>query len=308
MNFLTPSQINELLGIVDKYSITFLAHTVGTDILTKEDKRLLQSVGVSVKDINNATTNTAQAFKFGMLSMALGSSAKTMTYDQFKKYLSSGKFFPLSEVEQAALNRVKYSMGAELKRLSGNMKSDIERKIVVIDQGKAIHSGTVLSATQKAIEDRKSVGQLALEIGELTGQWNRDLGKIADYVMHEAFNEGRVAQINKGTGKVYFDVYPGACKYCVKAYLTGGIGSEPKIFTLKQLRDNGTNIGKKPDAWQATISGVHPFCRCTANEFEEGYIWDPVTRTFTIPDPNRKRKVERKSKVGVTVNGKTTVI
>lgn len=304
--FLTPQQIAELLQIVDVYSTTFLANTVGTDILTSRDKALLKLIGFSTADINNATTNASQAFKFGMLSMAAGDNvAKNMTYSQFKKHLQSGKFFPLSDRDKAALARVKYQIASETRRLSNDMKNDIDRKLVVIDKGRLVHSEKVLLAAARAIQDRKSVAQLATELGELTSQWNRDMGRMADYVMHEAFNEGRVAQIDKGTGKVYFDVYPGACKHCTRLYLKGGIGSEPKVFTTAQLRANGSNAGRKQAEWKATIGPIHPWCRCTAREYVEGYVWDPVAGEFV---PGKERRVDRKSKIKVTVGNNTTEV
>lgn len=307
--FLTPNQIADLLRIVNVYSTSFLANAVGTDILTTADKATLRAAGFSTADIDNASTNAAQAFKFGMLSMALGDNASnSMTYEQFKKHIRSGKFFPLNKVEQAALERIKFQIANETRRLTGNMQRDIERKLVVIDQGRAVHSETVLSAAARAIKDRQSVAQLAGELGKLTEQWNRDMGRIADYVLHEAFNEGRVAQVAKGSGKLYFDVYPGACKHCIRLYLSGGLGSEPIIFDVAAIRANGSNVGKKQNEWKATIGPVHPWCRCTATEVPDGMIWDPVTRSFTTPDPQWQRRVQRRSRVNVTVGNETTEI
>lgn len=307
--FLTPNQIADLLRIVQTYSVSFLANTVGTDILTTEDKRLLRSAGFSTADIDNATTDTAQAFKFGMISMALGDAqSKAMTYDQFKKYLKSGQFFPLSKLEQAALQRIKQQMANETRRLTGNMQRDIERKLVVVDQGRPVHSEGVLTAAKRAIRDRQSVAQFAGELGKLTGQWDRDMGRMADYVMHEAFNEGRASQAARGTGKVYFDVYPGACKHCIRLYLTAGVGSDPKIFTIDEIRANGSNAGRKQSEWKATIGPVHPWCRCTINEVPDGFIWNPVTRDFSTPDPQWQRRVRRRSRVSVTVGDETTEI
>lgn len=305
--FLTTNQISELLQTVNIYSASFLATTIGTDILTDADKLVLKNAGFSTSSIDNASTNAALAFKFGMLSMALGDNvAKSMNYDQFKKHVSSGKFFPLNKVEQSSLERIKYQIANETRRLTGNMQRDIEQKLVVIDKGRPVHSVGVLSAAQKAIEDRKSVAQLAGELGKLTGQWDRDMGRISDYVLHDAFNEGRVAQINKGSGKVYFDVYSGACKHCIRLYLTGGIGSEPIIFNIDTLRNNGSNVGVKQINWKATIGPIHPWCRCTATEVPDGMVWDPVTRSFTKPDPKWERKVQRKSKVRVTIGDEIT--
>ncbi len=307
--FLTSAQIAELLQIVNIYSTTFLANTVGTEILTPEDKLLLRSQGFSLDQVNNASTDTAQAFKFGLISMALGdSTAKSMTYSQFKSHLKSGRYFPLSDVEKGALTRVKQQVANETRRLSGNMQRDIENSLVTIDRGRPVHSKGVLSAAQETIKNRESVAQLAGDLGRLSGQWDRDLGRMADYVLHDAFNEGRLAGIERGNGKVYFDVYPGACKHCIRLYLSAGPQSEPIIFTPDELRANGSNAGKKVDQWKATIGPIHPWCRCTASEKPEGFSWNPVTRDFSNPDPSFERRVRRRSRVNVTVGDTTTEI
>jgi len=308
--FLSPKQIAEVLKIVDKYTATHLATTVGVDVLTPMDKQILVGAGFDLKKLSSLKNlNVEQAFKFGLLSDALGDAGVSqMNYAAFKKHLESGRFIPLNTLEQGALNSLKYQAASEVKRKAAGIKSDIEGALVRIDKdGRAIHSKTVVTAAEQAIRDRKSAGQLATEIGKLTGKWNKDLGKVADYIMHETFNEGRIASIRRKNSKVYFDVYAGACKHCVKAYLKGPVGSEPKVFEINDLVANGTNIGKKVADYLPTISGIHPFCRCTASEVPDGYEWNQETRRFERPKVF-KRKVNRKSKVKVTVNGKTTII
>lgn len=79
------------------------------------------------------------------------------------------------------------------------------------------------------------------------------------------FNMGRVqSYMREGDGPntlIYFDVYPAACRHCIRLYLTAGIGSEPKLFTAEELIGNGTNIGRRVADWKPTIiTAVHPFC------------------------------------------------
>ena len=129
---------------------------------------------------------------------------------------------------------------------------------------------------------------------------------MADYVFHEAFNTGRVASIKRKNSQVYFDVFPGSCTKCIQLYLTAGVGSAPKVFEIETLMNNGSNVGLKKEDWKPTVGPIHPHCRCTANEVPEGYVWDEQTQSFT--QPKQERKVQRASKVTVTVNNKKTVI
>lgn len=304
----TPDQIQELKAVMDRYAITFIAHNIGTSVLSDVDKLILQSAGFSLKDIDESSSNVIQAFKFGLLSDALGNDvAKRMTYDKFKDHLSSGRFIPLNPYEKSAIEFLQFQAAAAMKLQVSNMKKDLDDTLVHVEKGKqAIHSKVVTDAAKKVIEERKSVQQLKSIIGHKTQQWDRNLGKMADYVLHEAFNNGRLASVRRKDSKVYFDVYPGACKHCVRLYLTGGVGSQPRVFTPEQLIANGTNIGKKVDEWKATVSGIHPHCRCTINEVPQGYVWNEETKSFD--KPKLERKVERKSKVKVTVGDKVTEI
>ena len=312
MTILSPDQIAEVLKIVDKYTLTFLAQSVGQDILSKDEKDTLKKYGIDLSKIDSHSSNVTQAFKFGLLSDAMGHAAsQKYTYDQFKESLKSGSFIPLNKQETSMLRALQYNTYADVKKLGGNVKNDIASGIVEVDRKGMVKAGRVVrDAVAESIEKRKGVNEIVSIIGNKTGQWNRDLLRIANYNLHEAFNQGRVANIErKGTeGRIYFDVFPGSCKHCIRLYLTAGFGSAPKVFKIDEIRSNGTNIGKKVTDWLPTISPVHPSCRCTANEVPDGYEWDEKTRSFTKPNKEFKRKVERKSKIGITVtrDGKST--
>jgi len=307
----SPNQIAELLAIVDRYTLGFLAHSVGSDLLTGEDHKTLANAGFDLQTLKglNGKLSIDAAFKFGMLSDALqNNTAKTMSYDQFKKFLASGKHIPLNKVEQGALNSLKHQMTSEVKRLSSNVKKDINDKLVYIDKNNRVkYSKVVMNEAKRTIIERRSVAQFAGELGKQTGKWNKDLGRVAEYVMHEAFNEGRLSSIERKGGKVYFDVFQGSCVHCARLYLKNGPGSEPRLFDIDDLRTNGTNAGKKVANWLATVGPIHPFCRCTINQQPEGYEWNPATRAFDIPK-KVQRKVQRTSKVKITVGDKTTEI
>lgn len=313
MKILTPKQIEEALKIVDKYTLTFVAQSVGEDILTKEDRDTLQSFGINIDNIKPHDSAVTRAFKFGLLSDALGHAAsQKLTYQQFTTSLRDGSFIPLNTQEKSMLQSLKYNTYGDVNRLGGNVKNDIRTGIIEIDKmGQARAGAVVRDSVREGIEKRKSVSQVASMIGKKTDQWNRDLLRIANYNMHEAFNQGRLSNMQRSAtagARVFFDVYPGACKHCIRVYLTAGFGSEPKLFKIEEIRGNGTNIGKKAKDWLPTVGPVHPNCRCTVNEVPEGYKWNPSTRAFDEPDKKAPKKVERKSKVKVTVtrNGETT--
>lgn len=94
-------------------------------------------------------------------------------------------------------------------------------------------------------------------------------------------------------------IWSGNCRHCISLYLTGGIGSRPRIFTVAELLANGTNIGRKSKDWKPVLGTVHPFCRCDLRFIPPGYEWDEDSKKFAPKPP--ENRVQRKSKVKITV-------
>jgi len=308
---LTPVEIQELLKLIDRYTTTFVAHHVGTDILMPDDLLLLQKAGINISSIKSYSSNVEQAFKFGILSEMM-ISPQLMSYPQLRAKLSNPMIVPLNSKEKGALLSLKQQTYNDLTGMKEKMKKDVTDQLVFADKklNEVKHSRVVTDAVSLAIQERKGVRSVVSEIGHATGQWNKDLGRIAEFVLHTAMDEGKAAGIERRSGVnalVYKDVYPGACFSCIRLYLSGGANSAPKIFKLSEIKGNGTNIGKKQKDWKAVLGGVHPWCRCTINNVPLG---------FTIEDYNKgnwiwtgtgfkvvkyERKVKRKSRAKVTV-------
>ena len=318
---LTPAQIEELLEVIDKYSLTFMAHHVGVDVLSDKEKEFLIKSGVKLSQITRTSYNVSQAFKFGILSDALQDSVvKNMSYDTLKEYISSGRVFKLNPLEKSALQSLEIQTAGELRKMANTIKGGMRNSLVNADKinHTVSHTKVVTDAAKKAIKDRKYVTSVISDIGHQTEKWDRDLGRIADYVMHTAFDEGRSMNIMKERGDqalVYKDVYPGACAHCARLLLTGGVGSEPKLFTVAELKGNGTNVGRKAKEWKAVIGPIHPWCRCTLQKVPFGLTREDLNSGEWAWDGNdfirsktAKQKVKRKSKVKITIGNKEIAV
>lgn len=296
-------QIEEMMEIIKLTHVSFIGEHVGSDNLTKDDKRLLKRFGIKTKKFKKKGS-VYSAFRFGLLADALGNErAKKMSYDQFKKFLGDGGFLPLTKQEQFAIEFIEQRMTNDIRGLS----TKIQREISNINQENTRsnwdkYSKRVDEKTKEAVADNSSVRELALGIQGNIEKWGRDFDRIADFNLHEAFDQGMAMSIQKKDPEafVYKDVYAGACKHCQRLYLTSGIGSKPKIFKIATLLSNGTNIGRKAKEWKPVVGATHPWCRCTVNHLPKGYKWDEKTKTF---EPNRI-ETGRKSKVGVTIKYK----
>lgn len=276
---LSPQQVFEVMSILDRYALVFIAHHIGPSTLTDSEKQLLSKSGVDFSKISSDQSKVSQAFKFGLLSSALGDArAKKMTYNQFLQYLKSGKMIPLTSLENAAIKTLQYQTRTDLDKFISRIKGDVSDKLVYANKKKnsVKHSKEVTAAVKSAIENRKGIQHVISELGHSTGKWNRDLGRIADFVMHTAMDEGRAAMYERQGGKqslVYKDVYDGACKHCIRLLLTGGVGSQPILFSLDQLKANGTNVGRKAIDWKAVVGPIHPWCYDSETEVLTNQGW-----------------------------------
>ena len=194
-------------------------------------------------------------------------------------------------------------MYKDVSHLSNKISRDITQ--IVENQNKAKkqrYEKIIRKESERAILNRSSATALASEIAHKTKDWARDFDRVADTVLHEAFDRGKAQNILREYGEtayVYKEVYAGACKHCQRLYLTAGIGSKPRIFKLSSITNNGTNMGKKVGNWQPVLGSTHPWCRCELIHIPRGYKWDEETKNF---EPVRDtRGVERKSKVKVTI-------
>lgn len=304
------SQIQDMLAILKRHELVFIATQVGTQFLTPADKAILLAAGIDVNKFTNSQGIIEHAFLFGILATAIGDKrAKNMTYAQFQKFLASGNYVPLTEVQRYALDQMKNRAYTDITNLGNRMRNAVSNAVVNSNRKRAaLAQKMIRSKAIKAVELRWSTRQLAAELAAASQDWEVDWQRIASYLMHEAYNTGRAQAILQEAGpdaEVYFDVYPGACKECKRLYLTDpdDPDSEPIVFKLADLMENGSNIGRKAAQWKPSIEPTHPYCRCTLNYKQPDRAWDPVTRSFT-------KVIKRKSKnpklQGVKLNIKIT--
>ena len=303
-------QIQDLLSILQRYQLTFIAQQLGVDYLTVNDKAILLAAGIDVDKFKNKKGIIEYAFLFGMLADAIGDKrAKNMSFSDFKKFVASKNFIPLTETEEFALEQLKNRAYTDITNLGARMRTGVSNAVIRNNQQQAKFVADVIKKKAiKAVELRSGARALAADLARTTKDWEVDWLRIAYYLTHEAFNMGRAQEIIKEHGydaEVYFDVYEGACERCRELYLVDpeNPDSEPKIFKLEEIIQNGNNIGRKKEDWLPTIAPTHPYCRCTINYKEKNMDWDAELRAFTKP----KKYVSKNPKLqGVKLNIKIT--
>ena len=284
----TLAQINDIIGILRKHKLLFIAEQLGLNYLSQTEKDILSAAGIDLTKYMNSSGIIEHAYLFGLLSEALGDDrAKDMNYQQFQKFIKSGNFIPLTEDEEFALEQLKNRAYTDLNSLGNRIATGTSNIIIKANQQQQNKIRDIVKKKSiNAIKYRQSATKLASEFGNATKDWERDWLRIAYYLLHDAYNTGRAKSIFKEYGEdaeVWFTVLEGACKHCMKLYLTDpdDIDSEPIVFKLKDIVANGNNIGRKVDELLPTISPIHPYCRCMINHKRPNTEWDRTTRSFS---------------------------
>lgn len=284
---LLPHQINDLLNIVQANQLVAIGRELGPEFLTPEDKKLLMRSGVDLDNIYDQSKDTLQLqFQLGMLAQSLGAAkVNKFNYSQLKEYIQHGDYIPLTAREIASINAIRNQTFTDLKKLGGTIFQDVNQ--VLGEKSLKAQADFIRTELEAGFLNKDTVTEIAHGIAEKTGDWSRDFERIVAYNSHLAFEEGKAAMIQRDAGDedptVYKTVFEGACEHCQNLYLMNGVGSQPRLFKLSQLRKNGTNIGRKVKEWLATLGPIHPFCRCLLNHLPKGYVWDKDKKSFVAP-------------------------
>ena len=260
-------QIQEILSLVDFRFADLVWKIFGPSHLTSQDKENLKKHGIDPGSLVKKIPPYWANWMFGLLSGKLSDyQAKQISYKDLLDYLARRQYETPSKREieeyEMACNRTYGS----LKGLGDKMKKDISSYISDSElRMRMEQERTIKEGVKRGIVERDTTKLIAAKISNQLNDWSRDWNRIVETEYQGVFNMGRVqSYMREGDGPntlIYFDVYPAACRHCIRLYLTAGIGSEPKLFTAEELIGNGTNIGRRVADWKPTIiTAVHPFC------------------------------------------------
>ncbi len=302
---LTPDQLHNVMELLDRQLLFFAGSTLGPQVLNDQEKELLSQHGVDYNKIHEEGKDLVNLnFHLGMLSNILSKEeTNRLTYDQLYKYIQSGAYIPLNKREQATIASIKMQSMADIRANGGRIFQDINGVVNnELYTARANQEEFLREQIAHGTASRESRRTIARKIARLSGDWSRDFRKSVQYISHTALNEGRAAMVHRRhgdneKGRVYFLVQPTACNSCKRAYLSG---NEPKLFTLRELEANGSNIGRKQADWLPTLGAMHPNCRCMVQEHIEGQVWNGSR--YVWPE-GKKEPISHRPKVRIVFNG-----
>ena len=254
-----PIDIQYITQIINQHYSFMIFTFLGEGVLSDYDRAILESYGIDIEKLREEFPPYMQMFMLGRLTAILEEKqSKELTQEDFQKYLEKGQFIPLSEREREEYSISREMTYSHLKGLANKVTDSTRNKMLEENKKQLIQE--VIS---EGVKDRKSISSIVSDLGHRTGEWDRDWTRIVTTEMQNIYNQGRASMVARKFGDdslVWKQVYPLACKHCIRLYLTYGIGSEPRVFKLSTLIENGNNIGRKVDDWKAVVPVTHPYC------------------------------------------------
>ena len=187
------------------------------------------------------------------------------------------------EAEKAALVSAHRSAGGFIRGLGAGYADDFSASIYEQWNGESILSTPDPAKRARALDViRQEVGaavltkptarEVAGRIRQRVGDLARDFERIAETELQAVHNEGQIYQavaIDGDDAMVARIPESTACSSC-RALFVNPETSEPYVFSVSKLAENGTNVGRKRADWVATAYPLHPKCRCDIIHVSEG--------------------------------------
>jgi hypothetical protein len=185
------------------------------------------------------------------------------------------------------------------------------------------------SMLEKQFENNTHTSKLASELGHFFKFWGTDWHWVAFHITQDYYSQRKLFETlsflkrDPNQVLVYKSLGKNSCEKSRQLYLTNftDLKSEPKVFSLNELIQNGTNLGVEPNQLKPTL-GITDF-GTFKDKFEEVHliydeyylntkdfpddVWDYSQQTF-VPNKQRKEHLKEFSKFVKTEIRKENVI
>jgi len=297
---LSPTEIDRIISSIEYHYSLMIFTSLGEEALSETDKLLLQSYGVNLAEIDLRYPPYYRNFLLGRLTAILKEKdLRQLNGEDFRLFIEKGQYVPLSSREREEYEIARAKTYNHIKGLANKITG--QTRDILLEQNKM---DLIADELLEGVRERKSAAKIISTIGHRTEEWDRDWKRIVVTELQDIYNLGRAVEFAKRYTDevlVWKQVYEKACRHCISLYLTHGIGSQPKVFKLKDLRLNGTNIGLKTFEWKAIVGTTHPHCRCDLMVTFKGQVWNEEKQRWDYPPvkaEDRKSTTKTKMMVG----------
>lgn len=287
--WISPEKFDELRTLIGDYHLAFIHGMLSPALLTHDEIERLQRAGILPVNSDHIflvpsgaprapvrREMISDAYEYGRDLATTRPGAQSDAVRESWEAWKKRKRTKLVASEREAVKWAERKAASYVKGLGNSIESELGAIVsdAVLERR---FEKVIREEVAGNIKNRKAWRTVVTALGDRTGDWARDLGRIAATEKQNAMHEGAARAMTKKRGgdpksvRVAKLVEPNACDHCKRLYLDGG---RPKLFTLAELIGNGSNVGRKASAWLATLPATHPWCQCSLVEVPDGWSFD----------------------------------
>jgi hypothetical protein len=283
---LSQESIRRIREVVDKHYNKLIISVLGSSVLSKEEIKELKDQGI---DVDNDMSMMELVYNHNFMNPSLKEGGPTSVQDMIIQQRVPGAT-PVGEAHSYTIESLNDVTKQYIEKIKMSSSTRIEGIIKKNNDEYKMNALQNLERPEMAdrLVKESSLGKVKQMLRDTSGDANRDWQRVAITEMGNAIGIGSVDRIvsdnkNKNLNDVYVYRIPvndeKTCKYCRRFYNSDKSGY--KIYRLSTLLGNGTNYGKKTDAWQPVIGSTHPNSRTSQIiEIPPGWAIDGGRLTF----------------------------
>lgn len=254
--------------IIQKHYKRLAISVLGRDSLSEKELKELEEQGI---DTSNKDSLLTMVYHHNFINHPIDEITPTSIEDM-KAQQSVAGLTPQGESHEYTIE----NLNGKTKQLIDKLKTDVSTRIegIIRENNDSYKMDALQNLDRTDIVDQltkeSTLGTLKQKLRDTSGDANRDWTRIAVTETSNAIGIASVDRIvSDNVGKDLEEVYvfritvkdAKTCKWCRRFY--DDSDGSAKLYKLTTLLDNGSNYGKKTDAWMPVIGATHPNERCS---------------------------------------------
>lgn len=265
---ISKQKLAKIKQIIEKNYNSLLVSVLGKHVFTDDELAEMRKEGI---DTDNEESLLQMVYYNYVLNDMKANEAPRNISEMRKQ--QQGK--PVGHVYDVAEEHVDESFKQHVDKLRADVQSSLEGVIRTSNmqyRNNSLENLNRLDEIDRLIKE-SSVGKVKQALREYMGEVGRNYDRIAVTEVANALGMASVDRVvaqnkNAKPEEVYVFRIPvrdaALCKFCRKFYLDAD--ETPAVYRLTTLLRNGTNYGKKTDAWKAVAVATH------VNDRESGIL------------------------------------
>lgn len=255
--------------IVERAYLGFAFMLVGQDLLTDEQKRQVEALGliIGVKPL-------IELLYILVRNRPTEGYAKDATLNRLINQIAATGLLPIvNDAQQATLDVAKTAMMDAVESTKQELKKQLRQQVIEVNREHRQHVAVKRIENVSQVTERKDTLKsklLKLLPGIMMAthdSFERSFSSaltdtVNDVAVDAATADSLFTGEPPGKTTVFKKVVDDGslCRWCRKFYANED--GTPVLYTLEELQANGSNYGKPKSEWKPVLGKTHPRCRC----------------------------------------------